>query len=119
MKQFHIEKIIMGHAVTAVIEQLGRGVSVRIFGGELSHIGAVSTADENGRISTITLPGHRETLICEEWAEDIYRITKEPVCVTAGIHYDDLTAEELAHLLGELASLKSELLQEFQGRRAE
>ena len=49
-------------------QQLDYGYEVRIFGGQCSHVGSVTVSDEQGILQTITLPGHKENIITEQWA---------------------------------------------------
>ena len=80
-------------------QQLDYGYEVRIFGGHCSHIGSVTVADGQGTLQTITLPEHKEDIITIQWASEIQGIVKQPVTVTAGVHYDDLKKEQLQEVI--------------------
>lgn len=85
MVQSQITKDIMGKPITVMAEKLDYGMSIRLFGGQLSHIGAVAVMNQDGELTSITLPGHKETVVCEEWAKAFYQQIREPICVEAGI----------------------------------
>jgi len=88
---------------------LDRGVLITITGGDKSHIGAVTVADETGVCSTICLPGHRENVITEQWAPVLYERLKEPVSITAGIHYDHVSKEEIGLILKAVGEMLEEI----------
>ena len=98
---FRIVHDLMGRDISAKVTVLAHGMSVLLTGGDASHVGAIALADEEGRIKTIGLNGHKEQIIGERWAEELYRIKKEPVSVTAGIHYDKLTKEQIENVVNE------------------
>ena len=100
---------VLNREITATVEQLDYGLSITIFGGEKSHIGATVVADEKGILHSIGLPGHRELEICEEWARDLYAVTHEPVSVTAGVHYDEISRENLKMVIQVLNEMKKEV----------
>ena len=69
-------------------------------------------ADEQGTLQTITLPGHKENIITEQWASEIQEIVKQPVTVMAGVHYDDLKKEQLQ----EVIQLLNKLLADYKAK---
>lgn len=89
----------MNCAISVHCQQLDYGYEVRIFGGQCSHVGSVTVSDEQGTLQTITLPGHKENIITEQWASEIQEIVKQPVTVMAGVHYDDLKKEQLQEVI--------------------
>lgn len=49
---------------------------------------------EHGQFcTTMSFPGHKESVVTEKWAKIIWQRKKVPVTVTAGIHYDNATKE--------------------------
>jgi hypothetical protein len=98
-----------GKEIWAKIEKLDCGTAVTLAGGDSSHVGAVSVADANGVVQTIVLPGHKDHYIGEVWARWLYAKTNAPVSVTAGIHYDHITKDEIA----EVQALAQEMLDEI------
>ncbi len=85
------------------------GISVIVAGGDRSHIGAVSVVDSLGTQSTTTFPNHKETIIAEEWAKRIYGLFYQPVVVSAGVHYDNISEEGIGKVLSAAEALLKEL----------
>jgi hypothetical protein len=76
----------------------GGDLCVVLGGGERPHIGAavVRSAYSGG---TICLAGHRDDVPARAMAAKISAAKNITVCVVAGIHIDDASAEEIAVLL--------------------
>ena len=77
--------------------RLGRDLQV-ICGGGDSHIGAVAlAAPESGQVQTrlLALPGHKEDALALRMAQHMAQELHCAVCVSAGIHYDTITREEI------------------------
>ena len=89
----------------------GKDLVVIISGGK-GHIGAVASGTNCGGLaisSVLTTPGHRDDRIAKDAAE---RISKKLGCscaVVAGVHYDDITAQEIKDVLAISSSLVEEL----------
>lgn len=90
--------------------QTDEGIQVLVAGGDKSHVGAVTVIDSEGEKYTITLPGHKETMIVEKWADAIFAGSKVPVVVTAGIHFDDITSEQIKMVLNTTDELLDDLI---------
>jgi hypothetical protein len=101
---------ILGREITTCVQCLDHGIQVVVTGGDLSHIGAVSVVDEQGLLSTNLLPGHRDDVISEKWAQKIYEAFLVPVVVTAGIHYDHISGEEIRQVVLGTDSILAEVL---------
>lgn len=90
---------------------LGKDLLVVITGGA-AHIGAVGAGTKSGGLassSVVTMPGHRDDRIAKEAAE---RISKKYGCncvVVAGVHYDNITPQEINDIMIMCNSLISEL----------
>jgi hypothetical protein len=91
--------------------RIGKDLVVVIEGGE-GHIGAVGAGTNCGGLavsSVLTVPGHRDDRIAKDAAE---RISKKFGCncaVVAGVHYDNITAQEIKDVLIIGSSLVDEL----------
>lgn len=83
------------------------GISTLLYGGDLPHIGAVGVADGAGKIEIHQFPGHKEGLLCQSWCRRL-AAAGGPVVVSAGVHYDHATAEDIAAVV----ALSGELLEE-------
>ena len=85
------------------------GINITIAGGDKSHIGAVSIADEAGNIDTTTFPNHKEGIIAEAWAKALHEKYNQPVVVSAGIHYDNITKDGIELVVNTCDSLLDEM----------
>lgn len=45
------------------------------------------------------MPGHREDVICRQWATRLAEVSGTQVWVACGIHYDNLSREGLEQVL--------------------
>ncbi len=93
------QAIVRDQGIECLTIYTDNGITVTIAGGEKSHVGAVAVIDERGLLETITLPGHKETMIANTWANRLFARCKQPVVVSVGIHYDNITAEEIESVL--------------------
>lgn len=95
MAVFELRRESSGYPILAQITQLDSGIHVLLTGGQRSHVGAVTMA-QNGQIfSTVDYPGHREAVITERWAKELSGLTHDDVTVACGIHYDKATKEQI------------------------
>ena len=79
------------------VQHLGRDLQVILSGGT-AHLGAValSAPDKASETALLVLPGHREDQLARRMARRMADVLKCAVCVSAGIHYDDISREEIA-----------------------
>jgi gallate decarboxylase subunit D len=93
----------------ASLRTLGPDLLVAVWGGTHPHIGAVALAlprpslrdkrKTSATSSVLTLLGHKEDVTVKRISEDLAAALKRNVVVTAGIHWDNLKAEEIAVLV--------------------
>jgi gallate decarboxylase subunit D len=93
---------------------IGKDLVVHLFN-EQGHIGAVALADyshQDNRPSTsvITRLGHKDDSVAYSAAHKLCKRFKQPVCVIAGIHLDDITEAEIAEIMGNCDKLIDELI---------
>jgi gallate decarboxylase subunit D len=91
--------------IRSLVQELGEDLLVSIWGGTRPHIGAVGIAVARPSLanthrfsatsSNFTFTGHKEDLLVKEVSEVIAANLRKNVVVTAGIHFDGLTAKEL------------------------
>ena len=80
---------------------VGRDLLLLITGG-LRHIGASSTAYVDGdRIEVLTsaVPNHKEHTLTETIAMRVAEATRRTVTVVMGIHYDNLSKEDIMEVV--------------------
>ena len=85
--------------IKAIVSFTDSGINALVAGGDKSHIGVVSIMDESGGLSTTIFPSHKEAVIAEKWAKAFYDKFKKAVVISAGIHYDDISKEEISLVL--------------------
>ena len=95
----HYEVVVLHKKIFAHVKSLDYGCQIILEGGIRSHIGAIAVIDEAGQDHLIAFAGHKEAEVARDWAKKTYMLTKEPVCVTAGVHYDNLAKEDLLQVI--------------------
>jgi gallate decarboxylase subunit D len=93
----------------ASLRTLGPDLLVAVWGGTHPHIGAVALAlprpslrdkrKTSATSSVLTLLGHKEDATVKRISEDLAAALKRNVVVTAGIHWDNLKAEEIEGII--------------------
>lgn len=94
------------YVVEADAVRIGPDVLVAIWGGERPHIGAVAAAEPRPSLadpartsataSVLSYIGHKEDGVARRAAEALAAALDTRVTVTAGIHWDHLSAEGIA-----------------------
>ena len=119
MKQFSLTRELMGADITAQALCLPEGLQIVVYGGTLPHIGAVSVSDPLGNVTTQQFPAHKDGVISERWARALSEAGYRPAVVTAGIHYDHLSREQIAAVVEITDGMLSELLCVLRNARKE
>ena len=113
MKTFHAERTFRGKQITVDAIVTENGVQVGLFGGDKPHIGAVGIVNPAGKIMVTQFETHKEGILCQQWCEELAGAGSVPAVVSAGIHYDNASKEEIeqtVQLCNELLrSLKNSL----------
>lgn len=108
MKNIKTDRTWREKNITASVSVLDQGIQAGLYGGDLTHIGAVTVISAQGEMRTDVFPGHKEAVLSERWAQRLFQMTEGPVVVCAGIHYDRLTGAEIRQVVG----LTDEMLEE-------
>lgn len=101
----------------------GNDLFVIISGGDKPHIGAISLAAKTPSIkdnsrdtfttSVITVPGHKETDLAYNAAQQLAKVFETTVVVSIGIHVEGITDDMIKHIndavVGLVDTLKIEL----------
>lgn len=114
MKHFKCERMFRGKPITAEITVTDCGIQVGLYGGDKSHIGAVGIAAPDGNITVTQFEGHKEGVLCQQWCEALFKIVRCPVVMSAGVHYDKASKEDILQILEQCAMLLDELIKFFQ-----
>ena len=99
--------------IQVIVSGTSKGIQVLVAGGDQSHIGAVCVVDPGGNRASHCFFGHRDDAVAEKWAAEIYRKTKTPVVVSAGIHYDRISKEEIQAVLNTTDTLLGTVLEQL------
>ena len=96
------------HSINCCAIKMGNDWNISIFGGDISHIGAVaigiprpSLEDKNkisSSVSLITVTGHKEDVIVQKCAKELSSKINSTVVVCCGIHIDNITFDEIIAL---------------------
>ncbi len=106
--------ILFGKTIYVQLTQTDEGIQILVAGGDKSHVGAVTIIGSDGKKYMVTLPGHKEMIIAEKWADAIFAESKAPVVVTVGIHFDDITSEQINLVLKTTDELLDNMLVEIE-----
>ncbi|WHX47106.1 hypothetical protein QNH46_13055 [Paenibacillus woosongensis] len=91
---------------------VGKDILFIVSGGE-RHIGASSTAYWNEgqiHVQTCAVPGHKEHVLSEGLAMRAAEMLRRTVTLVMGIHYDQLSREEINAISGHVSRLMDEFL---------
>jgi len=91
------------------LQYLGDDLQVVIWGGERPHVGAVAVAEPrvsrsdpkrtSASSSVICLSGHKEDELARDAALRLAIVSHAAVAVTAGLHWDQLEADNIKDIL--------------------
>ena len=94
--------------MTAKLIYIGDDILVGIEGGE-AHIGAVGISYPTASIiekgkntittSVITLPAHKEDIVAKMFSEKISKALNKKVVTVAGIHFDNISKDDIEKIL--------------------
>ncbi len=104
MKLINFESKIDNFTIKTSIIEIEKDIVI-IIGGGKSHIGAVGISFPTASIiekektttttSIITLPGHKDDIIAKIFSEKLSKALNRNVVAIAGIHFDNITKEEI------------------------
>jgi hypothetical protein len=89
--------------IDVAVDSMGSDLVVRIYNQD-AHVGAVAIGDydhehERASVSLITRLGHKDDVVAKEAAYLLSKSMRRSVYVVAGVHVDDITAEEIDKIL--------------------
>ena len=88
-------KKILDEVRAQTLRPLLESLHVLLAGGDSSHIGAVGMACFGKLLHSWAFPGHREQVVCKEWAARLSAVVFCNVTVACGIHYDNASKEQI------------------------
>lgn len=123
-RHFHMKSVLLSEGsertrVSLTTKSIGTDLVVYLFN-EQGHLGAVAVADYSRQdnrpsVSVITRLGHKDDSVAYNAAQKLCRQLKQPVCVVAGIHLDDITKEEIAEITENCDRLVGKLILALSG----
>lgn len=113
---YRIEKklFVLEKSIHIACYNTGDGINVLIEGGDKGHIGAVAVIAPEIPLQIITLPGHREDVVCRKWAEQFWAHFHVPVVVEAGVHFDNIGKDEISQILESLETVLYQIIEEME-----
>ena len=109
MEKIELQSKFLNKIIDVRILIVQEGIQILIAGGDKEHIGAVCIMDCNGNSVNHCFSGHRDDVIAQKWVSEIYKKTKKTVVVSAGIHYDNITPDEIKQII----NITDDLLKKF------
>lgn len=99
MKHIVCERQFRGKSITAELAVTNCGMQVGLFGGDKPHIGTVGILDPAGKTTVIQFEEHREGVLCQQWCEALAKAGRIPAVMSAGVHYDNVSKEEIVQIV--------------------
>ena len=107
-------------------QKMGEDLLVSIWGGTKPHIGAVGMAIPRPSLrdprkwsatsSNFTFIGHKEDALVKKISEKLATELKRNVVVVAGIHWDDITSEEIKVIEDLAQKMSDQILKKLKKR---
>lgn len=102
MNRNSFEREVLGFPINVALSGCGNDTLVKITSGCAPHIGSVSVAYlDSGEPSlrTLLLPGHKDDVVSDMFAEALSKKLGATVTVVCGIHYEDPGPEGIEAIL--------------------
>lgn len=123
MKRFLVEISKGRFKIQGVVQEVGQDILVSIWGGTRPHIGAVGIAIPRPSLSNpkkwsatssnFTFVGHKEDILVKKISEKLASRLRKNVVVTAGVHWDRITPEEIKTIQHLIQKLSDQILKKF------
>lgn len=110
----------LNHDIICQAIKLGNDLQVCVYGGNHSHIGSVVVAcpyQKDGKThvtcSSITLLEHKDDIVASMFAKKLAIEFNAVVCTSCGIHYDNVTKDELEQIIVSCQDLLKKLIKQI------
>jgi hypothetical protein len=123
MKRFFVETSRGRFRIQGFVQQVGQDLLVSIWGGTRPHIGAVGVAVPRPSLksqkkwsatsSNFTFIGHKEDTLVKTISERLAARLRRNVVVTAGIHWDGITFNEIKAIRNLTQKLTDQILEKI------
>ncbi len=107
------------YEITLVAQFCGDDLNISVFGGEKAHIGAVAIAVANiegyerkysPTISCISVLDHKDEAVARHVAKELSTYLNSQVVVTAGIHIDNATEDDIKKIMVSITNITETLI---------
>jgi hypothetical protein len=112
--------------IFAQVNVIGNDVLVVLWGGTNPHIGAIGIGQPRRSLrdpkkvsatsSVFTFIGHKEDSVAKWMAEDLAKRLNRTVVVSCGMHWDELTEEEIGKVLVVCKKIEEKIIERVKGR---
>lgn len=123
MKRFLVEISKGRFKIQGVVQEVGQDILVSIWGGTRPHIGAVgiaiprpslkNTKKWSATSSNFTFIGHKEDTLVKKISEKLAAQLRRNVVVTAGVHWNQITFNEIKTIQNLTQKLSDQILKKF------
>ncbi|MGI6229895.1 MAG: hypothetical protein ACOYJL_03160 [Tractidigestivibacter sp.] len=109
------------YALQAVVVVTGNGVTVTICTAEHDHLGATAQAvprpehDRTATTSLLAVPCHRDDVPAHDLAASLATKLRVPVAVSAGMHIDNASREDIQMLLDNTQAMGEKIVEVVRG----
>lgn len=114
-----LEATVCAKTIRAEIIRLDSGLDIGLYGGDQTHVGAVSLAEPGNPVQTLQRPAHKDAAVSEHWAVQLAEAMQCPVCVRCGIHYECFHEALLPEILSGCEELLKRLLHDLKSGNLE
>jgi hypothetical protein len=124
VKRFQVEISKGRFKIRASVQEIGQDLLVSIWGGTRPHIGAVGIAIPRPSLknpkqwsatsSNFTFLGHKEDGMVRKTSEILATRLRRNVVVTAGVHWDKITLDEIETIQKLTQRLSDRILEKLQ-----
>lgn len=118
----NINEEVLGEKIYLVSQFMGDDLSVLVYGGEKSHIGSISIAEpresltgegKSATVSTFVFSGHKDDIIGNYFAKKLSKELETRVVVNCGIHYNNLSLDDIKNVDKSCKEILKNLLEEL------
>jgi hypothetical protein len=123
MKKFSIQISKGQFKIHSSVQEVGQDILVSIWGGTRPHIGAVGIAIPRPSLknqkkwsatsSNFTFVGHKEDTLVKKISEKLAARSRRNVVVTAGLHWDGVTSNEIKTIQNLTQKLSDQILKKI------
>jgi hypothetical protein len=124
MKRFLVEISKGRFKIQGLVQEVGPDLLVSIWGGTWPHIGATGIAIPRPSLknqkkwsatsSNFTFLGHKEDVMVKKISEKLAALLRRNVVVTAGVHWDGITSNEIKTIQNLTQKLSDQIVKRLQ-----